>query len=258
MPGPLQGQQTLMDRTRRQYRWAVGSLQASLTGDARIRRLASAVERAPTAEERGWIDRIESLRTAVERRTDVVPERTRAPFAVGEIARRASQSPESAARLLRLVRAARPRLGVELGTCVGISAAYQAAGMAIEGGGTLVTLEGYRTLCDVSRANLTALGLAEVVEVRRGRFHKTLPKVVRASPDWAFIDGNHTEDGTWAYFETFCGSAEEVVLVFDDIAWSPGMERAWSRIRSDPRTRWAHAVDRLGICVVGPPLLDDA
>jgi hypothetical protein len=39
------------------------------------------------------------------------------------------------------------------------------------------------------------------------------------------------------------------VIVFDDIAWSDGMGRAWSRLKTDPRVRASAEFLDMGVCV---------
>jgi len=140
-----------------------------------------------------------------------------------------------------------------MGTAVGISAAYQAAALKLNGYGTLVTLEGATSLADIAKKNFQHLGL-DTVEVIVGRFQDTLPGVLtdRQPVDYAFIDGHHDEQATLAYFEQILPFlAETSLLVFDDIAWSEGMKRAWKTIAQDRRV--GVAVDLgpgLGLCVI--------
>ena len=50
--------------------------------------------------------------------------------------------------------------------------------------------------------------------------------------DYIFIDGNHQEKPTLAYFEKCLPFAHNNSLfIFDDIHWSEGMENAWQQIQ---------------------------
>jgi predicted O-methyltransferase YrrM len=221
--------------------------------DSRVRRLAIALSRPLRDDERRWVERIEEIRRHVEASTLEVPEKTTEPRTVGEIARRASKHRRQAQLLMKVVRDLRPASAVELGTCVGISAAYQAAALAMNGRGRLVTLEGYEVLSGVARGNLASLGLSAVVEVRQGRFADTLPTTLEEQPpDYGFIDGHHHEASTLAYYDAFARAARDrMVLVLDDISWSPGMRNAWRGIRDDPRTVVALTIEgRIGFCLV--------
>ncbi len=154
--------------------------------------------------------------------------------------------------LYHLIRRFQPRLCLELGTCLGISAAYQAAALHGNNGGKLISLEGGAALAALARQHLTDLSLHHV-EVVAGRFQDTLPEVLAAHHpiDCAFIDGHHDPAATLRYIEQLRPAlADTAVLVFDDIAWSFGMRRAWRTLRTRPEV--AHAVDLLtvGILVV--------
>ena len=164
---------------------------------------------------------------------------------------RASKPPFWAAFLMALVREARPASVVELGTCVGVSAAYQAAALAP--GAALVTLEGSPEIAAIARETLAAFPAARVVV---GPFHKTLAGVLAAAApvDLFFNDGHHDGPAVLRYLdEALPYVAPGAVVVFDDIGWSPGMRRAWAAIERHPRV--AHAIDleTMGVAVLGAP-----
>lgn len=166
----------------------------------------------------------------------------------------ASKSPFWAGFLFRIVRNLERKNGIELGTCLGISAAYQASAMKLNGKGKLHTFEGAPALADISARHLRALGLDDYVEIVRGRFSDTLPeRLERLAPiDYVFIDGHHDEHATLAYFEQmYPYLSSDAIVVFDDIAWSPGMVRAWQTLRADPRLPVAVDLGRIGITQVG-------
>jgi predicted O-methyltransferase YrrM len=139
-----------------------------------------------------------------------------------------------------------------MGTAVGISAAYQAAALRLNGGGRFATLEGAPTLAEIARANLGELGL-DTVDVVVGRFGATLPSVLAARRplDYVFVDGHHDGEATVAYFEQLLPHlAPRAYLVFDDVAWSDGMRRAWERIALDPRVSMVVDLGAIGVAVV--------
>lgn len=224
-------------------------------------------------EERAWIERIEAMRgrllasadpvTVVDygaggpgdTRTAEEMRRGRATQArVGDICRRASKPPFWARLLFALVREFRPRTAVELGTCLGVSAAYQGAAMQLNGnGGRLFTLEGADNLAALAVGNVAGLQL-DNIEVVAGRFDLTLDRVLRTAGtlDYAFIDGHHDEHATVAYFHQLLPFLSPgALLVFDDITWSPGMVRAWEKVAADPRVRAAVSLRAVGLCVLG-------
>ena len=75
------------------------------------------------------------------------------------------------------------------------------------------------------------------IQVVVGNFDNTLPEITASLPqvDLAFIDGNHRCQPTIKYFrELLKKSSASSVLIFDDIHWSSGMEKAWNEIKADP------------------------
>jgi predicted O-methyltransferase YrrM len=233
--------------------------------EPQARRIANAVAATVADDldpgERGWVAALESLRAAMEASDEPISVALpnsrgvdkQAPL--GDTCRRRSKKPRWALLLLLLARRLRPERALELGTCLGVSAGYLAGGLHLNDRGRLVTMEGARALADRSAANLAGLGLRNV-EVVPGLFRTTLDEVLsRHRPvELAFVDGHHDERATLEYLDRiFPALAEPAVVVFDDIRWSEGMARAWVAIQDDPRVRVAVDLDRVGICVVGPP-----
>jgi len=232
--------------------------------------LAATLRNDITTEEKAWIARIASLReelvsssaeisivdygagspdlspTDAEMYRGKVVTRT-----VGAVCRSGSKSHFWALLLFKLIREYRPTTCLELGTCLGISAAYQAAALKLNQGGRLVTLEGASSLASLAERHLEALGL-DNVSVAVGRFRDTLPKVLhQLRPiDYAFIDGHHAENATLAYFSEIAPFlSDRAVLVLDDISWSEGMRRAWKAIEADKMVRTSVDLQRMGICM---------
>jgi len=170
---------------------------------------------------------------------------------VGAICRNASKPPRWARLLFSIVREVKPQRCVELGTSLGLSAAYQASALQLNGSGRLDTLEGAPEVAERARAHLAGLSLP--AEVTTGRFQDTLPPLLEhGSPiDYAFVDGHHDHDATLAYFEQLMPWLnDDAILVFDDVAWSPGMAAAWRRIREDERVGVAVDLFKVGVCAV--------
>jgi predicted O-methyltransferase YrrM len=239
--------------------------------DPRARLLADALDATArmsmSDQERSWIDRIEGLRGKLEGSSERMEHRfsewtgddahgeTLLVNTVAEVTHRKSQPPMSGFMLFKLVRAFRPGNCLELGTGVGISAAFQGAALALNGDGRLVTLEALASRVALAREVLADLGLASV-EVRGGRFQALLGDVLDelGVVDFAFVDGHHDEAATIRYFERILPFlAKDGVLVFDDIRWSDGMRRAWSAISTDRRLKLAVDLGRAGVCLRGSP-----
>ena len=158
---------------------------------------------------------------------------------VADITRHAAKPARLGQLLFRLARYYRPSVVVELGTSLGLSTAYLAAGQREGGvhGGKVWTIEGSGAIAERASHHLSSLGL-EGVEVMTGNFDGVLePLVKRVGPvDLAFVDGNHRYEPTLRYFDILMRhSGRSAMLIFDDIHWSADMERAWAEIRADPR-----------------------
>lgn len=233
--------------------------------DPRIQAIAEAVSstsgRELSADESDWICRIEKIRRQVYESQEVVTlyNSETATQAVehhlGKTSRVASKGYPWCLLLFHLVRKLGPSSCLELGTCVGISACFQAAALQINGRGRLCTLEGHAALAEVADRHFAELGLDARSAVTVGRFDVTLPVVLRESGPFGlvFVDGNHAEEPTWSYYRQLLPHLDPGgILVFDDIDWSPGMRRVWQRIRRDGDLAAAIDLTKIGIAVVGP------
>jgi hypothetical protein len=154
--------------------------------------------------------------------------------------------------LFKLIRELKPSTCLELGTCLGISAAFQATALKLNQSGQLITLEGSEMLASLAKEGFQLLNL-DNVQVVVGRFQDTLNQVLHQNTpiDYAFIDGHHDEKATWAYYEQILPFlAAKSVLVFDDISWSTGMQRAWQKIETDPRVKFSLDLSQVGVCII--------
>jgi predicted O-methyltransferase YrrM len=266
----------LVHRAQRAAERAVNLFRLSRQGDFSCRAIAGSLRAAlsPVSipEEQGWVDRIEGLRVELNAsskaiaRTDYGAGNPGSPRTaeqmdagvevqdtLGRVSRAVSKPPFWCLVLFKLLRTFQPKSCVELGTAVGISAAYQAAALRVNGRGGLTTLEGAASLANIAQRNLDRLGLG-TVEVVVGRFRDTLSRVLasRQPVDYVFIDGHHDEQATLNYFEIMnpflAGTA---LLVFDDIAWSSDMKRCWNTIVNDRRVITAVDLGPVGLCIVG-------
>ncbi|MEJ7669124.1 MAG: class I SAM-dependent methyltransferase [Casimicrobiaceae bacterium] len=182
-------------------------------------------------------------RTAVEMETGVAKIQI-----VGDVCTIASKPPAWGEMLFKLVRYSRSTNCIEMGTCLGISAAYIGTALKLNGGGRLVTLEGAATLAEIAKSNLGSLQLGNTT-VTVGNFSKTLgPALSALRPiDFMFIDGHHDRDATLRYFEQARPFlAPKNVVVFDDIDWSDGMREAWAQIKQETQ---GYALGNVGLCL---------
>ena len=150
-----------------------------------------------------------------------------------------------------LIREFQPTTALELGTNVGISSAYQASAMNINGLGHLVTLEASPFRARQAENMHKSLGLENVTYVL-GYFAETLDNVLSQlkTVNYAFIDGHHQMQPTLDYFDQIWPhTSENAVVVFDDIRWSDGMRRAWQILKQDPRMKISVDLYDVGICI---------
>ena len=171
---------------------------------------------------------------------------------IGEVAKSSSMPLFWCQVLHNMVIATGSKRVLEMGTCLGISAAYLASAL-IQTGGRLFTLEGAPTFAERAKHNLQRLGL-DNVDLRIGRFTGTLEVALREmnSVDFVFVDGHHAEEPTLTYFELILPyTSGETVIVFDDIRWSKGMSKAWKRICAHQRVRSTVDLGSMGVVTLG-------
>jgi predicted O-methyltransferase YrrM len=99
-------------------------------------------------------------------------------------------SPETARLLYMLARANGARAIVEFGTSFGISTIHLAAALRDNGGGRLIGTELEAQKAAQARANLTAAGLEDLVDVREGDALETLARGLPESIDLLLLDGH--------------------------------------------------------------------
>jgi len=169
---------------------------------------------------------------------------------VSEVCRIMSKSKSECLFLYYLIKILKPGYSIELGACLGISAAYIGVALKENNNGRLVTLEGSPGRAKIAIENLESLGLGNYVSVLEGRFQDVLANHLNSIErlEFAFIDGHHDELATIGYFNQlipkFTGGG---IMVFDDIFWSAGMNRAWKRIKKSEAVKDSFEFIGMGI-----------
>jgi hypothetical protein len=151
--------------------------------------------------------------------------------------------------LLSLILAVEPASVVEMGTNLGISGLYIAAGLKVNGRGTLLTMEGAPSKAVVAASGFEQFAMPADVVV--GDFAtRSTRRCARGSGRPGIRRWLSQGAATVRYHEAFKRSASpDAVLVYDDINWSDGMKHAWKTISSDPDV--AYVLDYAAIGVVG-------
>jgi predicted O-methyltransferase YrrM len=151
------------------------------------------------------------------------------PVKISALARYSMTKPAKARRLFRLARFLKAERILEIGTSLGITAAY----LALPGRDVkVVTLEGCPELSRKAKEHFNQLGLHNV-ELLTGPFSETIvPALQRlGNVDLVYIDGHHHGNAMLDYFDQCLPFiTNESVIVFDDIRNSHDMERAWKTV----------------------------
>lgn len=154
-------------------------------------------------------------------------------FEIVDLIARTATNPEKGRLEFHLARSLAPGTVLELGTSIGISAAYFALGLKSDGGGRVVTLDRSIARTTIARRIWSDIGVDNIDQVL-GPFDEVLPPTIAKIEDLrlAYIDGNHQKDPTLRYQRAVTKHMSSGVIMFDDIRWSEGMEAAWAEIEA--------------------------
>jgi predicted O-methyltransferase YrrM len=155
--------------------------------------------------------------------------------------------------LFRLLRQLAPASGLELGTGLGLSGAYQASALRLNGSGSLTTID-INDAAQIARQGFDALELGRWIHSELADLDHDLDRIAaaRAPLGYAFLDAEHSEAATTRHFLALLPHlADDAVLVFDDITQTDEMRRAWATVAAHPRVRAAIPLRRFGVAVIG-------
>lgn len=148
---------------------------------------------------------------------------------VGYYAKTSSMLEFQARLLYRLVNYLKPKTILELGTNIGKSSAYMAAGNPHS---KIVSVDGNKALCKFALEQHQKLGMNQI-QIFDAPFDSFLEELDQ-SFDFVFVDGNHHYDPTTKYFQLLKSKINSGgCMVFHDIYWSEGMKQAWREIKKD-------------------------
>jgi predicted O-methyltransferase YrrM len=230
--------------------------------DERIRLFARSIEAAlhkrMNASEKECVSKIESVRTALLHSNEVMATGSRSVQAdgvesVAQVCRSASKKMGWGLLFMKLIQAFQLSTCLELGTCLGISTAYQSSALTLNGEGNLISIEGSQARVAKARETLENLGLRNV-DVMCGEFEDVLPRILSRvqQVDFAFVDGDHHLDSTLQNVSNILPHMSDgSLLVLDDISWSQGMVQAWEEVRKRERIEIAIDLYTVGLCLVG-------
>lgn len=156
---------------------------------------------------------------------------------ISDIAKNAGVSSKRAKFLYRLNNYLNCRNSLELGTSLGMGTCALAANLTTQ----VTSIEGCPETARIAKEEFERFGLKNT-NLKIGEFDKVLEGLLQQGTDKKFdlvyFDGNHQKEATLKYFEALLPFAHnDSVFIFDDIHWSPGMEKAWEEIRKSPSVK---------------------
>jgi predicted O-methyltransferase YrrM len=166
---------------------------------------------------------------------------------VSSISKTSLKSPKYGQLFYRIIRNTESLNVLELGTSLGVTTSYLAAGSdSIK----CISLEGSPEIAKIARQNIHSLDIKNV-DIVVGNIDNTLQDVVEKFEklDFVFFDANHRSKAVMNYFEIILDKIHQnTVLIVDDIYWSNDMERAWRDIKNHPKV--ASTIDLYSIGIV--------
>ena len=148
---------------------------------------------------------------------------------IRNIAQYAVSPPFQCLWLYHLVRAQNINRVLELGTSLGITAAYLAQGNPHV---QVTTIEGDPNISKKAIELFDQLHLN--IDARSGQFNDVITDLVKSSItyDLIYIDGHHAKIPTLEYTQRLLPLLNpEGVIIYDDIYWSEGMKEAWQELK---------------------------
>ena len=150
---------------------------------------------------------------------------------IKDLARIAGSSESDSKLLYRITKYFNPKSILELGTSLAISTNNFATATP---NAKITTVEGCKSTFEWNKLYTSKYNF-ESTEFINAIFDDYLLELDNSNQfDFIYIDGNHTYEATIRYFETLKKHThKDSVIVFDDIHWSEGMEKAWNKIIAD-------------------------
>ncbi len=168
---------------------------------------------------------------------------------VADIAGYAAVNRKFGKLLYRMARYYKPELIIELGTSLGISTCYLAAGNPEA---RVVTVEADPALAALADEGLKRNKLMNVSLIN-DTFDHALSSLLPQTPrkTMVFVDGNHSLTATLRYAGFFLSAIPDgSLIVFDDINWSDGMRKAWKEIKANENGTFTIDLFSMGIVFI--------
>ena len=173
---------------------------------------------------------------------------------IGSIARKSSVSPKQGRLLQRISAWYAPGTVIELGTGLGISTAYLAAGAPFS---KIISVEGSAEKYVFAGKFLDELGFPSI-ELLNADFEEVYPGLLDEAEGrvMVFIDGDHRYEPSMRRSLALLNHEKisEAVLILDDIYWSKEMEAAWRDLSSLPGSLISIDLFYFGIIIKRPDI----
>lgn len=154
---------------------------------------------------------------------------------VSEISKRSAKPENQSIFLANLASTISAKNILELGTSFGLTSAIISL---YNPNSNIITIEGNQEIFQKSSDFFSSANMHNIHSVN-GLFESEINKMdQKIKFDLIFIDGNHTYEASLAYFELLNERlTDSGILVFDDIYWSEGMQKAWKKIKNHSKVK---------------------
>ena len=152
---------------------------------------------------------------------------------ISAVAKNAGSSTKKARILQNIVLHRKPTNILELGTSLGLGS----LALSLPKTAQLTTVEACPNSLEVARDLFEQYEVGSFVNAHNVDFDTYLYRLEKKVQfDLIVIDGNHTYDATWRYFNKLSEHiGPQGLIILDDLYWSKGMTSAWQEICADPR-----------------------
>ena len=148
---------------------------------------------------------------------------------ISKIARRSLSLPFQCRFLYRLMQFMKPKVILEFGTSLGITASYMAKG-SVEG--KVITVEGDPGLAERAKEVFGKLDIRSI-QIVNSTFEDYLRDGLQeiTSIDFLFLDGNHKSGPLISYYQALRPKFHSnTIVMVDDIYWSKDMHEGWATL----------------------------
>ena len=172
---------------------------------------------------------------------------------VKDICEKAASSKNWCKLVYALVKQSASSSVFEVGTNLGVSGTYILNALKENPKRNFISLEGLPQLCKISINEFKKVDPEEKFKVWQGLYDDTFDKSIAGLKkiDCCFIDGNHQYAPTLEYFEKLEPLIiDKGIIIFDDINWSKGMQKAWKQIQKSDKLNFTIDLYEIGIAII--------